>query len=125
MKGLEGLLTVVLALGLATSTSMPVWTQIPSESDLLSRDFSFRVALKQQNLDVLEKLLYLVSEPDSPHYGQHLTADNISSLVKLEDEAILEVETWLTQESNASCGLTTSLAGHSDYIKVDTCVERA
>uniref|UniRef100_A0A7S0LM24 Peptidase S53 domain-containing protein n=1 Tax=Coccolithus braarudii TaxID=221442 RepID=A0A7S0LM24_9EUKA len=57
----------------------------------------FIVALKQQNLNILEDAFWAVSSPDSPRYRQFLTTEEITNLVRPKPEAIAGVRTWLTQ----------------------------
>lgn len=41
---------------------------------------SFVVALKQRNLDALEKFVLDVSDPKSPNYGRHKTREQVNPL---------------------------------------------
>ncbi len=38
------------------------------------------IAIKQQNLDEVERILYEVSIPTSPRYGQHWTKEQVDAL---------------------------------------------
>lgn len=51
---IAGVVVLFLALQSAYTTTLPVWTQLNIKADMSHRPFSFRVALKQQHLDVLE-----------------------------------------------------------------------
>jgi len=54
-----------------------VYTSVP-----LSHDQSHEVifAVKQRNLDQLEKILYDVSDPKSPHFGKHMNRREVANL---------------------------------------------
>jgi tripeptidyl-peptidase-1 len=45
-----------------------------------AKELTLRVALKPNNIAGLETALYAVSDPASPLYGQHLTAEEVCSL---------------------------------------------
>lgn len=52
-------------------------------------------ALKQQNTDILEQLLLDVSDPDSPHYGEYRTVEDITNIVAPSEKTIETVRIWL------------------------------
>jgi tripeptidyl-peptidase-1 len=52
--------------------------------------------LKQQNLDLLEKALYAVSDPKSKLYGQHLTVEEVTKMTAIP-AAEKAVRRWLIQ----------------------------
>lgn len=82
-------------------------------------------ALKQQNVDLLEKMLQLVSDPDSAHYGgahsysgcfgvskssdrgfftgKYLTLEEVSSLVHPSDLTQKVVRGWLQTNGVTNC----------------------
>lgn len=60
-------------------------------------------ALKQQNVDLLEKLLQVVSDPDSAHYGKYLTLEEVSSLVQPSDLTQKVVRGWLQTNGVTNC----------------------
>ena len=45
------------------------------------------IACKQRNLDVLKQILFDVSTPSSPQYGQHLTYEQVTKLTANEESA--------------------------------------
>jgi tripeptidyl-peptidase-1 len=57
-----------------------------------------------------------VSDPAHPRYGQHLTADDISELVKPTNETIAQVQSWLLENNIPEDRLEYSPA--KDWIKV-------
>lgn len=82
-------------------------------------------ALKQQNVDLLEKTLQLVSDPDSAHYGgahsywgcfgvtqssdqgfftgKYLTLEEVGNLVRPSDLTQKEVRHWLQTNGVTNC----------------------
>ncbi|KAK3728839.1 hypothetical protein QZH41_007643 [Actinostola sp. cb2023] len=54
-------------------------------------------ALKQRNLDALEKLFWRVSDPDSKGYGKHLSLHEVASLVAPSQTTQMTVKSWLRE----------------------------
>ncbi|KAJ6783317.1 hypothetical protein PWT90_02552 [Aphanocladium album] len=54
-----------------------------------------RIALKQRNLENGMELLLAVSDPASPNYGKHYTADEVTQLFAPDAESIDKVTQWL------------------------------
>ncbi|XP_060918305.1 tripeptidyl-peptidase 1 [Labrus mixtus] len=77
------------------------WTQVGRVDPTEELELTF--ALKQQNVDLLEKTLRLVSDPDSAHYGKHLTLEEVSSLVRPSDLTQKVVRRWLQSHGITSC----------------------
>jgi subtilase family serine protease len=50
------------------------------------------IAVKQRNEDLLEKLLFSVSTPSSPKYGQHLSLAEVCSNFSPESKHISAIE---------------------------------
>lgn len=55
---------------------------------------TFRIHLRQCNLDVLEEKFWQVSDPDSIHYGKYMTVEEINSLVSCNGD-VEQVQSWL------------------------------
>jgi len=55
----------------------------------------FYIALYQQNVHLLEGLLYSVAHPKSPSYGKHLTYDQIMETIAPPKENVETVTNWL------------------------------
>jgi tripeptidyl-peptidase I len=62
---------------------------------LPSHQIEFKLALKQENVEKLHALAYAISDPDSKHYGKHLTNQQISSMIGAPASRIERVEAWL------------------------------
>ncbi|XP_041668933.1 tripeptidyl-peptidase 1 [Cheilinus undulatus] len=78
-------------------------------------------ALKQQNTDLLEETLRLVSDPDSAQYGKHLTMEEVSALVRPSDLTQKVVRHWLQ-----SHGITNCLTVHTqDFLQCTMTAEIA
>ncbi|KAM6917060.1 tripeptidyl-peptidase 1 [Lycodopsis pacificus] len=60
-------------------------------------------ALKQQNTDLLEETLRLVSDPDSAQYGKYLTLEEVSSLVRPTELTQKVVHHWLQSNGITNC----------------------
>jgi len=79
---------------LKESTNVPEhWMRTErSPRDLM---IELTVAVKLQNTDVLHETLMTVSDPASAAYGQHLTTNQVSDLVKPELSSVVAVLSWL------------------------------
>jgi hypothetical protein len=69
------------------SSTSTHFVRIPSKWQLhqrtdSSQNIRLTFALKQQNLDILEKLFWEVSDPRSPSYTHYLTRDQLRALVR-------------------------------------------
>lgn len=53
-----------------------------------------RMALKQRNVDALEKAFWDISDPKSPRYGAFLSLKGVGELVRPTDEHLAAVSTW-------------------------------
>jgi len=70
-------------------------------------------ALKQQNLDQLEKIFWEVSDPKSPHYGKFKTMEEINKIIAPKTETVAAVRAFLNQHP------VSSIQHYADYIEVD------
>lgn len=86
------------------------------------------VGLKQSNFEQLERELFEVSDPSHPRYGQHLSQDDVTQLVKPSEESLELVKEWIHQHvhpdavehSSASDFLTFTLPVASIEKMLDT-----
>ncbi|XP_038584372.1 tripeptidyl-peptidase 1 [Micropterus salmoides] len=67
------------------------------------QELALTFALKQQNVDLLEETLRLVSDPDSPQYGKHLTLEEVASLVRPSELTQKTVNHWLQCHGITNC----------------------
>ncbi len=58
------------------------------------------LALKQNNLETLEKMFWSVSDPFSTEYRNYLTLENIAELIGPNDDTIARVINWISSHAN-------------------------
>lgn len=68
-----------------------------------TEELELTFALKQQNTDLLERTLKLVSDPDSAQNGKHLTLEEVSSLVRPTELTQKVVRRWLQSHGVMNC----------------------
>jgi len=90
----------------------------PSSWNIVGRASShhkseFTIALKQQNLDLLEQKFWAVSDPDSSEYQNFMSMDEISQMIQPKPEMKAAVLKWL--ESNLE---TAQIEDRGDALKV-------
>ncbi|KAH8111226.1 family S53 protease [Phellopilus nigrolimitatus] len=80
-----------------------------------------RMALHNTDMAGLEKALYDVSTPDSAHYGQHLTKEEVEEFVKPDSKSVSIVNDFL-----ASHGVTAkSISPAGDWLAFSVPVSKA
>ena len=84
---------------------------------------TLRIALPQPHFSVLERYLYEVSDPGHARYGEHLSKEEVESLVAPHPASLDAVETWLLEHSLERGACTHSPA--RDWITVDVPVRLA
>lgn len=101
MKFTSALLVAVYA---AAASAKVLYTRTQPPSGWAVREaadpetpVTFIVALKQQNLDVLEKTFYDVSTPGSDRYREFMGIDEISDMVRPTDAVRSRAAAWLSQ----------------------------
>ncbi|XP_019742725.1 tripeptidyl-peptidase 1 [Hippocampus comes] len=77
------------------------WTRVGRLRPTEELELTF--ALKQQNIDVLEETLKVVSDPDSPQYGKYLQLEEVASLVHPSDPSQKVVRSWLQNHGVTNC----------------------
>jgi len=80
-------------------------------------------AIKQQNLDLLDKIFWEVSDPDSPEYGKFLTAEQLGKLIRPKDESIDTILKWLHQQGVSAKSYR--FTPHKEFLKVFVDVAKA
>lgn len=99
MNKLLVLTLIPLALGsdrhvLYTRTVVPpTWHEVGRASS--HQHVSITLAVKQQNLDILEKKFWSVSDPKSRHWQRFMTPEEISAIVASKPEDMTTVKKWL------------------------------
>ena len=99
----------------------PIWVKhsTPNPDHVIK----LRIALPQPNFDVLEKLLYDVSDPYHENYGLHLSKEEVETLVAPEDESVHLVNEWLASHGIYEDNLSRSPA--RDWVLVKVPVSQA
>eukprot|EP00164_Ancoracysta_twista_P014132 GFYU01022883.1.p1 GENE.GFYU01022883.1~~GFYU01022883.1.p1 ORF type:complete len:735 (+),score=113.09 GFYU01022883.1:110-2206(+) len=85
----------------------------------------FIIALKQLNLDQLHDNLVQISDPTSSSYGQFLSTEEISDLIRQPEtvpESLLE---WLHSASSGHPNSKIDVQEHSDFVEVWATVDVA
>lgn len=97
-------MTALLATGIARPTSNHVLHEkrdVPIRSATKRVDPSavipIRIALKQSNLEAGDAALMDVSDPSSPNYGKHFTAEEAHAFFAPAEESYEAVKDWLLE----------------------------
>lgn len=77
---------------------------------------SLRIGLPQSNFRALERILYEVSDPDHPRYGQHLSKAEVDELVAPYPHSLNAVNDWLATHGLGEHNIDRSPA--KDWIKI-------
>eukprot|EP00128_Syssomonas_multiformis_P017454 Colp12_sorted_trinity150504_noHs@16589 len=102
---------VFSAFALPTSTLRPNlngWIKGSPTAD--STLCEIRIALKQHNLAVLEKIALEVSDPSSPFYGNHLSNEQVKNIIAPPNQAVEVVRGWLGSD------IPHTVSVHGDYV---------
>eukprot|EP00753_Platysulcus_tardus_P005849 PLAT13725.4.p1 GENE.PLAT13725.4~~PLAT13725.4.p1 ORF type:complete len:551 (-),score=292.13 PLAT13725.4:810-2462(-) len=97
------------------------WRRVGDADD--SQMLRMTVAVKQQNVQLLEETLLAVSDPDSPRYGQHLTFEQVNELTAPTEENMLAVLGWLETAGVSAADVSASTNG--DFIHARVSVAQA
>jgi tripeptidyl-peptidase-1 len=111
---------------LSPSPTSTQFVRIPSKWQLHRRtdrtqNIRLTFALKQQNVDILEKLFWEVSDPRSPSYTHYLTRDQVRSLVKPKQSTVDTVLTWLLENGV----LPSKISHQNDWLIADMPAAKA
>lgn len=90
---------------------------IPHSQQLLR----LHIALRPQNVETFEQTLVNISSPDNVLYGQHMSRDEVESMLKASDESRAAVWNWLIEASIPSSNIT----DRGDWLQVTTLVPTA
>ncbi|KAM9788056.1 tripeptidyl-peptidase 1 [Syngnathus typhle] len=95
------------------------WTRVGRVKPTEKLELTF--ALTQQNVDVLEETLRVVSDPDSPQYGKYLQLEEVASLVRPSDASLKAVRGWLQSHGVTNC----STVHTQDFLQCNLTAEVA
>lgn len=73
------LLSIIFIVAVVSGSHLRDWQKV--EAADLGERLTFFVALKQQNINLLEELVYSVSDPKSPEYGRSASEQEIADLI--------------------------------------------
>lgn len=80
-------------MAVAAATGKGIWTSNgPASPD---ESLTFRIALKQRNLDQLAAAFWRVSSPHHRDYGKHLTKEQVLAIIAPPAEDVASVLSWL------------------------------
>ncbi|KAH8117638.1 subtilisin-like protein [Phellopilus nigrolimitatus] len=86
---------------LTESVVKHAWSEIPDGWEVHTIPFvdhliTLKIGLKQNRIEDLITMLYEVSDPFHPKYGQHLSRLEVEELVKPSSETVVAVDTWIS-----------------------------
>ncbi|KAI1827579.1 peptidase S8/S53 domain-containing protein [Xylaria intraflava] len=88
-----------------------------------SQVLPIRIGLRQRNLENAERYIYEVSDPSSPNFGKHWSAEKIANTFAPSSETKNAITQWLVDSGIARPRITLS-KGHN-WIQFDGTVEEA
>ncbi|KAL9582145.1 MAG: hypothetical protein Q9212_003470 [Teloschistes hypoglaucus] len=65
----------------------------------------FRIAMKQENAFQFEQHVLAISSPDDPKYGQHMSRDELKTMLRPSESASTAVLDWLRSEGVSSANI--------------------
>jgi tripeptidyl-peptidase-1 len=107
-------------LGSRSASNFPTDWEIVGQPCPYGSKVNFIVALKQQNLDVLEETFYAVSDPDHEQYRNFLSIEEITKIVAPPEHDRKVVLKWLKAN-----GVTEKIVDNGDSLEVTCTVEVA
>jgi tripeptidyl-peptidase-1 len=98
----------------AKRSKQPTWIK-ESVADL-SNKTNIIIALKQRNLDLLEKTFWSVSDPFSKEYQNYLSLEKIAELIGPNDETIRLVINWISTHIDQETSVRLTMS--KDFIEI-------
>jgi hypothetical protein len=65
---------------------------------------AFTLSLRQRNIEILERTVLDVSDPDSPRYGQYLSTEELEELTRPAEHHYAAVTQWLENNGERKVG---------------------
>jgi len=122
---MKSLVATLLFCSLALALASNHWTLVQDNEIHDLHEMKFKVALKPQNVETLDRLFWQVSDPESPLYGHFLTNEQIADLISLPEEDIQTVEDYLMKDNGQVCNVFVERSIHKDILNVYTCAGQA
>ena len=118
---------IVIAAAAAAASPLPrgEWHALRHVNVAASRNVSFVISVKQQNLQTLFDSALAVSTPGNPRYGKHLTPDEIHQLTSPHPDDMAAVINWLAdhkispRREHENLHVTATVAAVSSLLKTD------
>jgi len=88
-----------------------------------SKTIPLRFALSQSNLDAIDDILFDISHPESPNYGNHWTSDQVAEKFAPSKESVETVRSWLLSSGFSHDRIRLSSSG--GWIEVDSTIAEA
>lgn len=102
---------------LKESVSLPRgWHRVSAANP--NHKLRLRIGLVQPRFNVLEQHLFEVSDPDHHRYGQHLSKEDVETLVAPESASLDAVDNWLATHGLMEQNITRSPAKDWAYVSV-------
>lgn len=95
------------------------WTEVGAADK--SETINLQFGLKQGNEGTIEQHLVEVSDPGHYRYGQHLSAEEINTIIEPSSETVNSVREWLLQNNVTSINFNTA----KDWISIPVSIEDA
>ncbi|TGO08608.1 hypothetical protein BTUL_0201g00180 [Botrytis tulipae] len=76
----------------------------------------FHIALRSQNTDIFEQTLLNISSPDNVFYGQHMSRNEVETMLKADEESRTTVWSWLLDAGIPSGNVTDK----GDWLQITT-----
>lgn len=105
----------IISIGTSSSTHGYINTNTRS---IRAKVVAITFAVKQRNLDTLEKILYEVSDPKSAKYGKFLTRDEVATLTA-NTEATDAIKSFLTSKN-----INSKSTLHGEYVTASATIQQ-
>lgn len=80
-----------------------------------------RIGLQQRNLHLADEFIMDISDPASPNFGKHWSAEKIANTFAPSREATDTVTNWLLDSGIDASRLTYSTGGCQENVFMDSC----
>lgn len=100
--------------------SVGEWHESASMAVDRSQALPIMLGLKRRNTEMLDTLLYTISDPRSKGYGNKMSTEAVRALISPGAEKIAAVTAWLKEHGVSK----TRVSAHEDYIKMSATVQQ-
>ncbi len=85
--------------------NMKEWVVLPQHSDMMQLPFTFRLSMKQRNIEKIKQIALERSNPRHEKYGQYLKQAEIDRLTLPTTDDINIVQTFIEKQSSHKCSV--------------------